>query len=243
MSRMSRGMKEEWKTYGNVFDSFTLRTLFKLSSEGHFDSADELSPLFIGKESNVFLAKKGNEKIIIKIYRLETCDFSKMYSYIKYDPRYSKLKKNRRRIIFSWVQREYRNLFKAREAGCNVPKPIAFLNNILVLSMIGKDGPAPKLKDSYPKYPKKFFDLLIDQVKKLYKAGIIHADLSPFNVLNLDETPFLIDMSQSTILDNQRAEEFLERDMGIIVNFFNKLNIQKDKEETLNEIRTKKGKS
>jgi serine/threonine-protein kinase RIO1 len=76
---MAKISKEKWKVWGNVFDEFTFRTLFKLASQGHFEELK--SPVSIGKESNIFSAKKSKENIIIKIYRLETCDFNKMYDY------------------------------------------------------------------------------------------------------------------------------------------------------------------
>ena len=92
-------------------------------SSGHIDGLE--SPISVGKESNVFSAKKGNDRVIVKIYRLETCDFNRMYDYIKYDRRYVTLRKQKRKVIFAWAQREYRNLLKAREAGINVPTAIA----------------------------------------------------------------------------------------------------------------------
>ncbi len=64
---MPKISKEKWKVWGNVFDEFTFRTLFKLASQGHFETLQ--SPISVGKESNIFSAKKGDEKIIIKIYR------------------------------------------------------------------------------------------------------------------------------------------------------------------------------
>ena len=143
MTRMRRAPKEEWKIWGNVFDNFTLRTLFKLSSQGHFDHLE--SPILVGKEANVFSAIKDDGRVIVKIYRLETCDFNKMYSYIRTDIRYKTLRKNNRQVIFAWTQREFRNLMKAREANVTVPKPIAFLNNVVVMEFIGKDDPALRL--------------------------------------------------------------------------------------------------
>ena len=78
---------EKFKTMHNVFDDFTNRTIFKLITEGHFRGLE--SPISIGKESNVFSALTEDERrVIIKIYRLETCDFNRMYDYIKDDPRY-----------------------------------------------------------------------------------------------------------------------------------------------------------
>src|SRR3990167_4135204 len=153
--------KEKFKTFEGVFDDFTYRNLFKMMSQGYFEGIR--SPLSIGKEANIFSAPRKDGTIaVIKIYRLETCDFNRMYDYIKYDPRYQGLKKKKRKIIFSWVQREFRNLMKARQAGVRVPMPITFLNNVLVIEFIGKDEIALKLKDSIPKNKKKFFNEIID---------------------------------------------------------------------------------
>jgi RIO kinase 1 len=159
-----------------------------------------------------------------------------MYDYIKYDPRYINLKKQKRKIIFAWAQREFRNIIKARQAQVNCPIPIAFLNNVLLLEFIGNKEPAPKLKDAAPKNQKQFFDLIIKNIKKLFKAGLIHTDLSAFNILNHNEIPVFIDFSQCTTLKNPRAKEFLERDLKNICNFFNKIGFKTDKEKILKSI-------
>jgi len=228
---------EKFKTKHGVFDEFTNRTIFKLITEGHFRGLE--SPINVGKESNVFSAitEQGNS-VIVKIYRLETCDFNLMYDYIKDDPRYTNLKRKRRRIIFAWVQREYRNLMNAREAQVSVPIPITFANNVLVLESIGKNSLiAPMLKDSIPKNKKLFFDKIMDNIRKLYKAGLVHADLSAFNILNFDENPVFIDMSQATLARHPRAEEFLERDVKNICSFFNKKGLKVSKESAMKKIK------
>ena len=228
--------KEEFKTWGDVFDQFTQRTVYKLITQGHFEGLE--SPISIGKESNVFSAlKKDGTRLIVKIYRLETCDFNRMYDYIKEDPRYPKIKKAKRSIIFSWAQREYRNLLKAREANVSVPTPFTFSNNVLVLEFIGEDGYiAPKLKDGIPKNPKEFFEKIIGNMRKLYKAGLVHADLSAFNILNHNEKPVLIDFSQCTMLEGSRANEYLERDVRNICIFFRKIGLETDEAKTKKQI-------
>jgi RIO kinase 1 len=232
--------KEKFKTYQNVFDHFTNRTLFKLGSRGHFDDPEQLSPVSIGKESNVFWAKKKNKKVIVKIYRLEVCDFNRMYDYIRFDPRYAAMKNQRRKVIFSWVQREYRNLLKARDAGVKVPTPIAFFNNVLVEEFIGDEEVAPKLKDSIPENLKKFFDNIINQLSKMYsKAGLIHADLSHFNILNYHEKPIIIDLSTCTPLENTLAEDYLDRDVRNLCNFFRKYGLEIEDEEAKKRIQKK----
>ena len=227
--------REEYKTLKNVFDLFTEKNLFKLISQGYIDGLH--SPLSIGKESNVFTAKKDGEIRIVKIYRLQTCDFNRMYDYIKVDPRYSALSSKRRDVIFAWAHREYRNLLKAREAEVRVPTPYAVLQNILVIEFIGdEDGAARKLKDVKPAEPEKFFKETVEQIRKLYKAGLVHADLSGFNILNFNEKPVLIDMSQTTPLDDANAREYLKRDVHNICTLFKKWGVKADEEEVMKKV-------
>ncbi|MBL7056349.1 serine protein kinase RIO [Candidatus Woesearchaeota archaeon] len=228
---------EKFKTEHSVFDAFTNRTLFKLITAGHFRGLE--SPISVGKESNIFSAlKEDGTRIIVKVYRLETCDFNTMNSYIKDDPRYENLRLSKRKIILAWVQREYRNLMLAREAGIVVPLPITFQNNVLLLEFIGRgDEIAPKLKDKIPKDKKKFFEDIMDNLKKLYQAGIVHADISGFNILNFEENPVFIDMSQATTLKHPDAERYLKRDVKNLCAFFKKYKVDVDEEETLKKIR------
>lgn len=215
------------KVYGNVFDEFTLRTIFKLSAQGHF--AELKSPIALGKEANVFSAIKDDGTLVaVKIYRVQSCDFGKMFDYIKSDPRYYNIKKTKRNIIFSWVQREFRNLTIARQAGVRVPLPIAFKNNVLVIEYLGVEDnlPAPKLVNTRPDAKKKIFEDVVKNMKKLYKAGLVHADLSPFNILLKDEKPYLIDFSQATPLNDIESDNFLIRDVKNVCNFFRKLGMK-----------------
>ena len=220
--------KEEYKTWGDVFDRFTQKTVYKLITRGHFEGLE--SPISIGKESNVFSAlKKDGTRIMVKIYRLETCDFNRMYDYIKDDTRFNNFKKGKRNVVLSWVQREYRNLLKARDANVSVPTPLTFLNNVLVLEFIGDNGIiAPKLKDAIPKNIREFFSKTIDNIKKLYKAGLVHADLSAFNILNYNEKPVFIDFSQCTTLESSMANQYLVRDIRNVCNFFRKIGLVVD---------------
>jgi len=232
---MGTVQKEKYKTLNNVFDLFTERNIFKLMSQGYFEGL--ASPLSIGKESNVFTARHGDETRVVKIYRLQTCDFNRMYDYLKADPRYIGTSKRRRDVIFAWAHREYRNLLKAREAKLRVPTVYAFMDNILVMEFIGDaEGAAQKVKNYPPKDPQKFFDDIVDQMRKLYKAGLVHADLSGFNILNLDDKPVFIDMSQSTPLDNPNAKMFLERDIHNVCLLFKKFGVKCDESEILKKI-------
>jgi len=226
---------EKFKTFEAVFDNFTIQTIKKLITRRHIDGLQ--GPLSTGKEANVFIALKGNKKIIVKIYRLETCDFNRMYEYIRTDPRFGDLKHKRRKIIFAWVQREYRNLLKAREGGVKVPTAHTYLNNVLVEEFIGSKDAAPMLKDSDPKDVDKFFNLVVKQMRKLYKAGLVHADLSHFNILNHNDKPVFIDMGQTTVLSDPHVEEYLKRDVRNICNFFGNWGVICDKKEVLARIK------
>jgi RIO kinase 1 len=233
---VARKFRERFKTLNDVFDQFTIRNLFVLSRKDHFVE-DTLSPLSIGKEANVFTAAAlDGSRVVVKIYRLETADFNKMYDYIAADPRYISLKKKHREVIFAWCQREYRNLMTCREAGVHAPLPIAFLKNILIMQQVGEEAPAQKIKDDIPKKPQKFFAEVIEEMKKLYRHGYVHSDLSKFNILNLGQHPILIDVSQMIPVNAPNAYEYLKRDVENVADFFRRLGVKIDNDKVFKEI-------
>ena len=228
--------KEKFKTEHGVFDEFTSQTLFKLSTEGLFHYL--VSPISIGKESNVFAGQtREGTFVAIKIYRLENCDFNRMYDYIKFDPRFTGLLKRRRKVIFAWAKREYRNLLLAREAGVSCPTPLSFKNNVLVEEFIGDTSAAPRLINAKPKNPSLFFKKIIKDITLMYQNNLTHGDLSAYNILNYKEKPILIDFSQATLSKSQRFEELFERDVRIVCTYFQQLGIDADYEKVINSIR------
>jgi RIO kinase 1 len=224
--------QERFRTDKGVFDAFTNRTLFDLQKKGIFDEL--VSPLEVGKESNVFIANKGEEQVIVKIYRMQNADFKRMYDYIRKDTRYQFLNNHRRQIILAWAQREYKNLMKAKKGNVNAPEVYGWKNNIIVEELIG--NPAPPLKDTTPPYPHQFLQDIIAEMKKMYKVGLIHGDLSPFNILNHDNKPVIIDFSQSTLVKTPNSEELLVRDIKNVLQFFKKLGIEEDNKKIFKEI-------
>jgi RIO kinase 1 len=227
------------KTFKDVFDNFTNVTILKLISKGQLDGLE--SPISIGKEANIFSALAQGERVMAKIYRINVVDFNKLFEYLRADPRFPGLDRNRRKVVIMWARREYRNLLKAREAGVRVPMARAVLNNVLVMEFIGDDGEAaPKVKDAIPENPKEFFEKVIIGMQKLHKAGLVHTDLSQFNILNYNEEPVFIDMSQATTLENPNAEDYLTRDIKNICNFFRKLGLDIDDEKVRQQITGKK---
>lgn len=227
--------REMQKTLKDVFDLFSEQNLFRLIKQGYFDGLE--SPLSIGKEANVFSALRQDERVAVKIYRLQTCDFNRMYEYIKADPRFPHVKHGKRNIVFAWTQREYRNLLKAREVGVRCPSPFTFLKNILVMEYIGdEEGPAPRLDSLPPKDPDSFFSAVVENMEKLCRIGMVHGDLSHFNILNHDERPVFIDMSQATTVDNPYFEQYLARDVKNVCNYFRKLGVRADAEEIVERL-------
>ncbi len=218
--------REEWKTWGDVFDQSTEETIQRMISGGYLDGL--IGPLKVGKEANVFVGQKGEEHVIVKIYRTNTCDFNRMYDYMRGDPRLHSLSNQRRRIVFAWTQREYKNLLLAHKAGLRVPVPHACRNNVLVMDVIGKENPAQQLKARAPKDPKKFMKQVLKMMRQLHKSRIVHGDLSEYNILNDDDEPVFIDMSQSTTYENPNWRRYLDRDEYNIAAYFKKQGIAID---------------
>lgn len=237
---MVRNSREEWKTWQGVFDQFTEKLLFRLSGQGHFDHLRSIiSP---GKEAVVFVADRGEEQVAVKIYKLETAKFSKMFGYLRVDPRLSKLGKGgigdpKRRTIFSWVEREYRNMLLARNAGVRVPMPIAYKDNVLVMEFIGHEAvPAPLLKYAAPDDPELFAAEVFDMVEAYAKAGFVHGDLSEYNIINQDEQPVLIDFSHSAPLKAPNSKELLERDIHNLCVYFERQGVRLDRKELMERM-------
>jgi RIO kinase 1 len=238
---MARKTKEEWKTYNSVFDNFTNRLLFKLSTQGYFE--DLISIIGPGKEAVVFSARTREKgTTAVKIYRLETANFKPMFDYLRVDPRFSKLGKNtvgdpRRRTIFSWTEREYRNLLLAREADVRAPMPIAHDHNVLVMEFIGDgDVASPLLKQSPPEDPEGFAAACFAMLERWTAAGMVHGDLSEYNIINHHEEPVFIDFSHSVPLKAPNSRELLERDVTILCNYFRKLGVKTDEKAMIKRM-------
>jgi len=236
---MPRNSREEWKTYNSVFDNFTNRNLFKLGSQGYY--TELLSIIAPGKEAVVFTAKKTDGSCVaVKVYRLETANFRKMFDYLRVDPRLPKLGKGsaagdpKRRTIFSWTEREYRNLLLAREANVRAPMPIAYKDNILVMELIGDGSDAsPLLKHQTPEDMRSFAEQSIEMLYAWAKAGMVHGDLSEYNIINHNEQPVWIDFSHSALLKAPNGVELLERDVKNLCAYFKKHGVAFDEKKVL----------
>jgi len=220
----TKNFLEEFKIEAKVFERRTLFTIYELMKKRVIESVESL--VKEGKESVVVAAKDSNKQwIALKIYRTEHCDFKSMWKYLISDPRFARVKKNRWAVVTTWAKREFKNMKKAFSAGVSCPEPITVLNNVLVMSFIGKDGiPAPTLLQAAEAEWQKVYDEVVEEMKKLAKARIIHTDLSPYNIL-LSDKAYIIDFSQGVPASHPLAKEFLERDVKNINSFFAKKNV------------------
>jgi RIO kinase 1 len=219
---------DQLKVRGDVFDEVTLLALYKLVHKKWLSAIG--GSISTGKEANVFYGERDGYGIAIKIYRIRTANFTTMSSYITGDRRFSNVKKAKKELIFAWTKKEFSNLARAREAGLAVPEPFVWDRNILIMSFLGEgEVPYPQLRNIEIEDPGKVYASIIRDIDTLYnKAGLVHADLSEFNILYGDQ-PYLIDMGQSVTRDHPRALSFLMRDIRNINRFFrSRCNIRGD---------------
>ncbi|MEM0232811.1 MAG: serine protein kinase RIO [Candidatus Nezhaarchaeales archaeon] len=226
------------KTVEEVFDAFTLEALYKLINKKVIDVL--YGVVDTGKESRVYWAKSPEgEDLAVKIFLTSTREFKKtILQYIEGDPRFKKIKKGTRPLVYAWALKEFKNLKRAYEVGVSVPKPIAVYRNVVVMKFIGEEGiPAPLLKDAEINDYEEMFRKVVENIKILYcKAGIIHADLSEYNIMVWKGIPVFFDFGQAVLTTHPNADLFLERDVKNIVNYFKKKGVKADVEDVMMEI-------
>jgi RIO kinase 1 len=220
-----------------------LKTLYKLSAKGYIKALGGV--ISTGKEANVFYADghfDGEDvPMAVKIYRIETSEFSKMDEYLFGDKRFDMRRISPKEKIFIWTEKEFRNLERAREADVNVPEPYVYLKNVILMEFIGEDElPAPTLaevgRDLREMNPEEMFEDVIKNLKKLYRrAELVHADLSEYNIMLFDK-PYFIDMGQAVLSDHPMAQIYLTRDVKNVVRFFSKFGVKAEAEELLEEV-------
>jgi RIO kinase 1 len=220
----------EKKVEGKVYDKRTLMAIYTLMKKGFIRTIE--STIKEGKESVVVSAKdKNGNWLAMKIYKVYHCDFKNMWKYLISDHRFERIRKDRWHVVINWAKREFKNMKIAFEAGVSLPKPIAINQNILVMSFIGENGiPAPTLiqLEKEDLDWQKIYEEVKNEMVKLTKSGIIHADLSVFNILYLEKV-YIIDFSQGVTSKHPLALHFLERDVKNINDFFEEKNVIVDK--------------
>ncbi len=229
---------DERDVLGEVFDRDTLLAIYKLMTDGYIETVEY--PVSTGKEGNVFMALSPEGKMVaLKIYRTATSTFKRISKYIEGDPRFRGISGSRRKVIYAWAAKEYRNLQRFSEAGVRVPTPIRFYKNLLLMEYIGtRKAPAPLLRDVELDDPDRIYNLLIKYMKKGYqKAQLVHGDLSEFNILIYRKNPVIIDCGQAFVTEHPNAKDFLKKDIENINRYFRALEVEVgDPQELLGQI-------
>ena len=218
---------DEKQTEDEVFDRKTLMTVYEFMKDGYIDSVHY--PISTGKEGNVFYATdEENGPLALKIFRTSTSTFKRVAKYVEGDPRFKGVTGNRWKLIYAWVNKEFKNLDRYAQAGIRVPEPVTFAQNCLLMEFIG-DGaaPAPQLKDVVFDDPDEIYEDVLSFITDGWqKAHLVHGDLSEYNILMTEGGPVMIDVGQAMTRDHYNAKELLERDIRNINGFFKKRGAQ-----------------
>lgn len=142
-----------------------------------------------GKEADVYLVRYKGAPMAVKAYRL--------YRTSHRGGRVIKLDE------MGWMAaREFEMLSRAWKAGARVPTPARRVENLLAMRYLGdEEGPAPRLKDVRVERPQVFLDEILRGIRKFAEAGLVHGDLSPYNVLVHGGVPWFIDLAECLRVD------------------------------------------
>lgn len=191
-------------------------------------------PLMSGKEAAVYLVETRGELRVAKVYkeasrrsfqhRAEYTEGRKVRNSRQQRAIDKKSKYGREEIESAWRSAEVDAIWKLRAAGVRVPEPYDFVEGVLVMELIrGWDGgPAPRLVDVdfTPDEARDLHRILVREVCKMLCAGVIHGDLSDFNVLITPEGPVIIDFPQWVDPSgNLSARKLFVRDMDNVTSF------------------------
>jgi RIO kinase 1 len=204
-----------------------------LLDDGAIDQV--LGALKSGKEASVYLVSSGGKVQCAKVYKeAGSRGFQKMAQYQE-GRRHRGSREGRaigKRSRFgreeqesAWKNAEVEALFRLAGAGVRVPKPQCVHEGVLLMEVIvdAEGYPAPRLNDVQlePEQAREWHAFLIGQVVRMLCAGMIHGDLSPYNVLAGTDGPVIIDLPQAVdAAGNNNAFAMLQRDVENLRNHF-----------------------
>ncbi|MGH2669675.1 MAG: serine protein kinase RIO [bacterium] len=232
-----RRKESQISTEGEVFDPPTLEALYRLITHGDLATLDFC--VSTGKEANVFRGTTPEKAhVAVKIYRVLTSSFRSHQDYLWGDPRFSIAGLGKRGIVETWAAKEFKNLARFTDAGCRVPTPLIVKKNVLVMEFIGVEGAgAPMLRDVGLPDPAATLDELVGFVKSAWrKGGLVHGDLSEFNVLVRGDELVVIDTAQAVLKAHPRARELLLRDLTNLAKTFRRLGVEADAERLVADV-------
>jgi RIO kinase 1 len=144
-----------------------------------------------------------------------------MRQYLDGDPRFEGIGSDKKKVVLAWVRKEFANLRRARKAGVKVPRPIAAERNVLVMEYVGGEAErGRRLAEVHIENPETAFEVVREYTRRLYDSGLIHGDLSEYNVVVHEGELYVIDLGQAVTVHHPNAREFLERDCENVAAFF-----------------------
>jgi RIO kinase 1 len=185
-------------------------------------------PLMSGKEAQVYVVVSGGKHCVAKVYKeAQNRSFKNRAEYTEgrkvrnsRDQRaiQKRSKHGRAQDEAAWRSTEVDMIRRLHAAGVRVPVPSHFIDGVLIMELItdGDGNPAPRLADLVfdPESAQAMYDRLLREVVRMLCAGVVHGDLSDFNVLVGAEGPVLIDFPQSVdTAHNANARKLLLRDV------------------------------
>jgi len=206
--------------------------LIALVDDGIIDEV--LRPLMSGKEAQIYLVKSGGQECVAKVYKdANNRSFKHRADYTEgrkvRNSRDQRAIDNRSRHgrdqdEASWRNTEVDTIYKLHYAGVRVPTPLHYLEGVLVMELVKDDAgmPAPRLGDVRfaPGEASEIYQFLIQQVVRMACAGVVHGDLSDFNVLIGAGGPVVIDFPQAVDpARNLNARKLLLRDVDNLHRF------------------------
>lgn len=188
-----------------------------------------LRPLKSGKEAAVYVVRSGNEVRCAKVYKdMAQRSFQQRVQYQEgrkvRGSREARAvgkasKYGRKQQETAWKNTEVDALYQLRDAGVRVPEPYGYYHGVLVMELVtDADGfSAARLGEVElePEQARQFHQTLVRQVVRMLCCGLIHGDLSPYNVLVGPDGPVVIDFPQVVSAgSNNAARSMLLRDVN-----------------------------
>lgn len=208
----------EIEPYVGYLINYTAYDLLALNAIVKAGVIDFLGPsIGVGKEADVFEGITSEEKkVAVKFHRIGRTSFrdtKRKRDYLKDQGHTSWLYQSRLAAEY-----EFKALKLMYEAGVSVPEPLYQNRHCIVMQYI----PGSQLSDIISlEEPDEFLMDILDNMRIVYRNGVIHTDLSEYNILiDEDGKDWIIDWPQYITLDHKNADEILVRDIGNVSNYF-----------------------